>query len=183
MTNEHFSNEQLQLLVDDELPVSEAAAVKEHLRLCRRCNAVYVSLSKLDSALLNLPMEHLGSDFTRNVLTKLHIVPKIPFLFRVVENLAYVFGLMMVLGVMLAAFVLTGVISSEQISQTKSSVGETSGMIADKMNSIIDALTVSLQSYLPFVFGGGSLKIAAMGTFVVGMLALLDRFLKRRLLR
>jgi hypothetical protein len=100
-----------------------------------------------------------------------------------VENLAYLFGLMIVLGTMLTAFIITGAISSDDISNTQTVARNITGTITSTINRPIAWLTSSLQSYLPFVFGTGSLKIAVTGTLIVGILALLDRFLKRKFVR
>lgn len=182
MRSEHLTNEELQLFVDGTLPASEMSSTRLHIQTCARCRIAHESLLRLDASLRSLRVEQLGADFTRSVLANLNIIPQSSFLFSVVENLGYVFGLMIVLGIMLTAFILTGVIDQQQVSQTQSIVGSASSAIGGKMNSMIDALTIGLQSYLPFVFGGGSLKIAVMGTLVIGMLAVVDKIVRRRIM-
>lgn len=183
MSSEHLTNEQLQSFVDGMLPPNEAASVTVHLRICSRCRNAAAALQRLDTTLRNLPIANLGGDFTRNVLTRLDIVPKSPMLFQVVENLAYVFGMMIVLGVMLAVFVLTGVVDSSQVSNTQTLLNNASDEVAEQTAHFVASFASALQSYLPFIFGNGNLKIAIMGTITVGMLVVLDRFLKRRILR
>jgi hypothetical protein len=41
----------------------------------------------------------------------------------------------------------------------------------------------ALQRYLPFVFGKGSLQVVIMVMLVLGMLAVVDKLVKRRMLR
>ncbi len=171
------------MLVDGLLPSSEAGSVQRHLNTCTRCTIGYKRLVGVHDALKNMPAEHVRSDFTQAILGKLGIVPKTPFLFRLAENLAYAFALMIVLGIMLSVFTITGVLNTQQLQQTQSAIGEVSGKIGSSMNSFLNVLTAALQSYLPFVFGSGSLKIALMGTVIVGMLALADRMVRRRVLR
>ncbi len=183
MSSEHLTNEQLQLFVDGMLPPEEAASVAGHLRICFRCRNASAALQKLDATLKSLPSGNLGSDFTRNVLMRLDIAPKSSRLFGVVENLAYVFGMMIVLGVMLAVFVLTGVVGSSQVSNTQTWLNNASDVFAGRTSHFVASFASALQSYLPFIFGNGNLKIAAMGTIAVGMLMVVDRFLKRKILR
>lgn len=183
MSSEHLTNEQLQSFVDGMLPANEAASATVHLRICSRCRNASAALRRLDMTLRNLPIANLGGDFTRNVLTRLDIVPKSPVLFRVVENLAYVFGMMIVLGVMLAVFVLTGVIDSTQVSNTQTFLNNAGDAVAEQTSHFVTSFASVLQSYLPFIFGNGNLKIAVMGTATVGMLVVLDKFLKRKILR
>ncbi|MBX2992493.1 MAG: zf-HC2 domain-containing protein [Bacteroidetes bacterium] len=183
MSNNHLTNEHMQLLVDGNLPTEEAGDVQRHLNTCTHCAMSYRGLVGVHDALMNMPTEHVGSDFTQRILGRLGVVPRTPFLFRLAENLAYVFALMIVLGIMLSVFTVTGVLNTQQLEKSQSAIGEVSGKIATSMNSFLNEFTVALQSYLPFVFGSGSLKIALMGTIIVGMLALADRLVRRRVLR
>ncbi len=183
MNGEHLTNEQLQSVIDGMLPRDEATSVTAHLGICQRCRNASAALQRLDATLKNLPATDLGADFTRNVLTRLDIVQKSSVLFRVVENLSYVFGMMLVLGVMLAVFVLTGVIDSSQVSNTQTWLNNAGSAVGETTSHVVALFAAALQSYLPFIFGNGNLKIAVMGTAAVGMLVVLDKFLKRRMLR
>jgi hypothetical protein len=116
-------------------------------------------------------------------MAKLGIVPKTPWLFRFVENLAYLFGLMIVLGVMLAAFIFSGVISMERVLETPSTVGSITGAIGGALHMYGSSLAQALQRYLPFVFGRGSLQVVIMVMLALGMLAVVDKLVKRRMLR
>ena len=183
MNDNHISSEQMQLLVDGLLPSTDATYVLDHLHTCTRCGRTYDKLAKVDKVLRNVPLERVRADFTRTVLGKLNIVPKTPFLFRIAENLAYVFTLMIVLGIMLTVFTITGVVNTQKIDQTQSAIANISEGMSTAMNSFFGGFSNALQSYLPFVFGSGSLKIALMGTMIVGMLALADKFVRKRVLR
>ncbi len=183
MNTDHLTNEELQSFIDGTLVPDEAPSLAAHLQVCAHCRTAHQSLRRLDGAMKSLPAENLGSEFTRNILARLNIVPQPSILFRVVENLAYVFGMMIVLGVMIAVFVLTGIIDSSQVAQTQSAIGNITEAITGRTSHFMESFAMALQSYLPFLFGDGNLKIAATGTCVVGLLAVLDRFLKKRILR
>lgn len=180
MTNAHLTNEQLQLLVDSALSPDETAIAKEHLQSCRQCNAGFVSLSNVHSVLRVLPLEKPSSNFTHSVLMRLNIAPKTSILFRIVENLAYVFGLMIVLGIMLTVFLVTGVISKGQVVETQSTMSNAGRIVGQQLETMTSWLTAFLQTYLPFMFGSGSMRIALMSLVAIAMLAVFDRFLKRR---
>ncbi len=183
MSSEHLTNEQLQSYVDGTLVRDESALVATHLRICLRCRNAAGSLEKLDATLKSLPSGNLGSDFTRNVLMRLDIAPKSSSLFGLVENLAYVFGMMIVLGITLVVFVLTGVIDSAQVTNTQTWLNTAGNIVGGQTSVFLTSFSRVLESYLPFIFGNGNLKIAVMGTASMGMLVLLDKFLKRRMLR
>lgn len=182
MTNDHVTNEMLQMLLDGTLSPEHAAAVEAHLSSCASCANAYDDLRQLHRVMKRLPVEHAGGEFTRDILVRLNIIPRTSLLFRIVENLAYVFGLMIVLGVMLAVFTFTGVVGSDQIEPTQTVLRGAGDAVAQAVGNAVGGLTAWLQAYLPFVFGSGSLKIAVMGTLIAGMLALVDRFLKKRIL-
>lgn len=183
MTSEHLTNEQFQMLIDDEVPVGDVRELRAHLRSCNRCTSTYNGWMGFDRMFSAMADESVNSDFTRNVLVKLNILPKESALFRVVENLGYVFGLMIVLGVMLSVFIITGVVRKDQLLQTKSVIGETVSQLTSQMDSGFGTLAAALQKYLPFVFGNESLKIVVMGAVIVGMLALVDRVMRGRVVR
>ncbi len=180
MKNDHITNEYLQLFLDGRLVPDERVFVERHMQSCVQCRRAYQSLSLLDASLRVLPVERTKEDFTHLILTKLDISPQIPFLFRIVENLAYVFGLFLVLGIMLAAFLVTGVIDAKQVVETQSTASHIGKSLMQQLDAFADGLTVFLQSYMPFMFGSRSMKIAFMSTLIVGMLALFDRVLRRR---
>ncbi|MBI5471419.1 MAG: zf-HC2 domain-containing protein [Ignavibacteriae bacterium] len=182
MSSEHVRDELLQMYVDSRLDATESAAVRQHLLTCRVCSSAHFSLTQLDRGLRSLPTERLASDFSSRVMTKLSIAPRSPFLFKAIENMAYVFGLMIVLGIMLTAFVLTGAVSMEQFAESRTVVNSFTDSMSLHLRSAIDALTLTLETYLPFVFRHSSMKVAAMATVVIGMLALIDRIVRRRVL-
>lgn len=177
---EHVANDLLQMFVDNALEEGERGAVERHLSACVRCREIFNELRLLDQTFREAPVERLDTSFTRNVLSALNIVPKTPFWFRAIEHLAYVFGLMIVLGVMLTAFLITGVVKTEDVTEAQSFLNNASSAFGEQMKFLTTGLTEGVQQYLPFLFAHGSFKIALMGTVVIGMLALLDRVLKRR---
>jgi hypothetical protein len=129
-----------------------------------------------------VPLEHVRTDFTRNVLAALSISPQTSVFFRIVEHLPYVFGLMIVVGVMLAAFVGTGVITLQQAAETETRLDRV-------WNSVDTALTVTATfinsvglKYFSFLYSSGTARLVLMSVVSVGLLFLLDRFLKRRFL-
>ena len=183
MSSEHPLDERIHLLVDGRLGEAEAAAIRNHMRTCTRCSSTHASLTRLDRTLRSLPDEHLASDVTSTIMAKLRIASGPPLLFRAVENLAYAFGLMIVLGMMFTAFVLTGAVDTGQIAESERVFNAAAESATDQLQSLLASFTSAMQSYMPFAFGHGSMKIAVMATIVVAMLALVDRIMKRRMLR
>lgn len=176
----HVTNDLLQMFVDNALEEGGRVAVERHLSECERCRETFDELRSLDRAFREVPVERLDASFTRHVLSALNIVPKTPLWFRAIEHVAYVFGLMIVLGVMLTAFLITGVVKTEDVTNAQSFFNNASNAFGEQVKFLAAGLTEGAQQYVPFLFAHGSFKIALMGTAVIGMLALLDRVLKRR---
>jgi hypothetical protein len=180
MSSQHITNEYLQLLLDGVLIPYERVGAEHHLQSCKQCRQAYQRLAWLDTSLKILPVEKTNADFASVVLAKLNIAPRTSFLFRIVENLAYAFGLVVVLGLMLTAFLVTGVVNKKQVMETQSTFTNFERTIGQQVDSFAGGLTAFMQTYLPFIFGSGTLKIALMSTLAIGTLALVDKFLKRR---
>ena len=108
----HCSSAQLQSYVDRRLHEDEEKLVSDHLQICVQCTRAYEALAQIDTSLRKLPRESLSSGFTRAVMARLHLAPKSSLLFRLLENVAYLFGLLLVLGTMALVFILTGTVDT-----------------------------------------------------------------------
>jgi anti-sigma factor RsiW len=183
MSIPHLTDEQLQMYVDEVLTEEESYAIAKHLQACSQCSSEHASLTRLHRTLKSFPVERVGSDFTQTLLEKLGIAPKTTFLYRVAENFAYAFGLVIVLGMMLTAFVVTGVVTTGQLSAILDPVIQTTEIVVKQIRSSLALLVVATRSYLPFLFADAGMKMAVTATLAVGMLALLDKFLKKRITR
>jgi len=182
MSNEHCSSEQIQALVDHRLREPERVVVESHLSVCEACSKVLASSLRLDASLRSLPLEGVGTEFTRRVMLKLQTKPKSPFLFRVLENVAYLFGLSIVLAVMLTVFLWTGVIDSSKVETGENAVAAILSDAGDVVSRGIGYIDSVLHEYLPFVFGKGSVTISMFVAVVVCLLALTDRIVGRWLI-
>ncbi len=120
----HCSSSQLNAYVDRRLSIDETKAVNEHLNGCPECRVALRTIRHLDSALRSMPLVRVSPDFTNKVMGSLYVIQKSPFLFRVVEKVAYVFGLFIVAAIMVAAFVVTGVIDMAQVAESQSLASE-----------------------------------------------------------
>jgi anti-sigma factor RsiW len=180
MSNQHVDNERLQLLLDGRLGTNERVTIDLHLQNCSSCRQAFHNLSALDASLKVLPVERASVEITRAVMTKISISPGEPFLYRVVEHLAYVFGMILVLGIMLAAFLVTGVLNKTRLVETHSTAQNVGRILSDQVDGVAGGLTSFMQTYMPFVFGNGNMKIAVMSALAISLLVVFDRVLHRR---
>ena len=173
--NSHSSIEQLYALIDRELDPGAHALVAGHLQACARCRSLYESLVRFDSACKRIPLETLSPDFTRSVMATLGIVPKNPLVFRLLEHVAYLFGMLIVLAFMTAAFVLTGVIKTEDVTANSGPAGKVLDTIGTGVGTASGILGSWLTGFFPSGFNHGAISISAAVVVVVLALALVDK--------
>ena len=179
--NVHLSNGEIQDYIGGALPTRERERVDGHLRLCRTCRSTHHALAEVDRALRSLPVERLDPAFTRKVMSRIPLVHKAPFAFRLLENLAPLFALFVVVAVLLTIFVMSGVIDVRQVSEGQNKIQEFFAGSASVVGSGVSSFSAWLAEYAPFAFGAGSLGITGSIFAVVLTLALLDRVLSRKL--
>jgi len=176
----HLSGNEIQDYLDGGLTSDARAEAEQHLYTCRQCRSLQSSLTEVDRALKSLPREQLDARFTRSVMSRLTAGQADSLSFKILEKLAYVFALFVVLAVLLAAFIFSGVIDARQVSDGQSRIQEFLSGSTSQMKSQVAAFSNLLAEYAPFVFGVGSLCMAGTIFAVVALLAVLDRFLVRR---
>ncbi|MFN0157908.1 MAG: anti-sigma factor family protein [Bacteroidota bacterium] len=175
MTQNHPPNDTLQLYVDGELDAVGIAEVRQHLNECPRCESEVRSLVLMSASLKTMPLEKTSAGFTRNVLGALQLAPKSPLMFRLLEKAGYFMGLVMVLGLMLGAFTMTGVIQLEQVQQGVGYAGRVFTEVDGTVSGFTSGLTAFLTKYMPFAFGKGSVGIVTFSLVFLALLAVADK--------
>jgi anti-sigma factor RsiW len=177
----HIATDRLQAYVDSSVSEAEREEIEKHMRVCERCMGTVKSMRYLDSSLRRLPLVRVRSDFTVTVMSRLGVVRNSPWLFRVLEKSVYVLGLSIVLGIMLAVFIVTGVVEEGEVQQGQTAATEVLSRVTAAGSSAITVASDWLSSFMPFVFGKGSLPTAIFVAAVLALLALVDRVLARRM--
>lgn len=180
MSHTHFSREELNALLDGALSETQLSFMHGELDRCGRCRSMYRSLAAIDGALKKVKREGVADDFTETVMKKIGVAPQTPWIFRLFENAAYAFGLLIVLGMMAAAFILSGVIDADQVSSTQTVAQTTLSELADGFSAHTGTFSAWLRQYMPFAFGKGSLSIAITGTVILLFLGVLDKLVLRK---
>jgi len=178
---DHIPQDLIQAFVDGGLEREEEQAVRAHLSSCGECREACETFRAFDDALRGLPVEKTNAAFTATVMHLLGLSPagrRVPSL---AENMGYLAGLLIVLGVMVSAFVWTGVIGGVEAEQGLFR-GYLSGA-GDFVGSGVEAFAGWLTTFFPFAFGKGALGISFFVFLIVALLAVVDHLAERRLLR
>ncbi len=173
----HVTNEQLQMTLDGRLSEAERGEILRHVQQCAVCTAAYRGLRQLDEGLRELPVTATSAGFTRKLMGEILPSGHLSLAFRIVENLAYLFAALFVLGIIAVVFIATGVVDTAQVSQSEGVVSSYVTATGDWLGQTMQTGTAWLQRYLP---GQGGSNIILFGIAVLGGLALLDRLLHRR---
>jgi anti-sigma factor RsiW len=178
--NNHCSTDQLHALIDRQLDSGEHTRVTDHLQTCPDCRSRYDLLVRFDAALKGMPLFTVSSDFTRALMAKLRLVPQTPFTFRMLGHMADLFGLLIVLGMLVTVFVLTGVIGPVQMGEGKGVASDLLTQVGSGISSATGILSTWLAGFFPFVFGKGAFALSFVVILVVVTLAVVDRSVARR---
>lgn len=176
----HCTTEQINALIDLTLSDVEKQQVESHIAECAGCRQAVSVMRRIDVSVKHLPLERVSGDFTREVLAVLHLAPKSPLLFRLLEKGAYLFGLFIVLGAMLTVFVATGLVDTREVSRGEIIFRQVLSDAGGMMSSMMAGLSGLLAQYLPFMFDKGNISIVAAVIVVLGVLALADKVVGRK---
>jgi anti-sigma factor RsiW len=181
MNSNHCSSSQLNAHVDRRLSVDETEAVNEHLNGCHECRVSLRTIRYLDSEFRSIPLVRVSPDFTNKVMGGLYVAQKSPFLFRVVEKVAYVFGLFIVVAIMVTAFVVTGVIDMAQVAESQSVTAEMLSKSGEGLAAVFRTFSGWLSKYWSLTLGKGSFGISVFIIIIVFVIAAVDKLLTRRI--
>ncbi len=180
--DDHIPRDTMQAFVDGRLEPELEAAVRGHVSSCRECRDFCEAFQAFDGALRRLPLERTNAAFTATLLHRLGLLPSGRRVPSLAENMAYLAGLLLVLGAMVTVFVLTGVLGGDGNVSDFSSVANVLGKASDAAGQGISAFTSWLKTFFPFAFGKGALGISLVVFLAVAVLALVDRAAERLLL-
>ncbi len=173
----HCTTEQLYMLLDGRVSAAEKQEISRHLQECSSCSSTYRSMEQLDRGLRDLPVSATTSGFTDKVMQKVMPSGHLSLAFRMVENLAYLFAVLIVTGIIAAVFIVTGVIDSGQVSEGQGVVSAYASATGTWLSEAVHGGTVWLERYLPARSG---INIMLFGIGILAGLALLDRVFHHR---
>jgi anti-sigma factor RsiW len=180
-TRDHISSTQLDAYLDGTVSRADRLLIEQHLGACNVCKSAYDGAVQIEEAMRTLPQERVGRTFTRAVLQSLRLVPQTSLAFRLLEKIAYLFGFMIVVTVMLTVFTATGVIQWGEISEAHSAAGKAASGLLPAVSAGADAVAHFVQTFLPFAFPktGGGIVLAAVAA--AALIALVDVVLGKRI--
>lgn len=180
MPTDHAAEELLWAHLDGDLAPAEARRLEAHLVVCDACAGRRRDLERVSSALRRLPVERAPGGMPAAVLTRLGIARSQSLLFTLLEHAALGLGMLMVLGTVLGAFLLSGVITTDQVRAGGSVVQEGFASAGGWIGGAAAAMSHGLRTYAPFLADTQAAGITMSVVVVLALLAGADRVLGRR---
>lgn len=180
MPADHVTDDLLWAHLDGDLAPAEARRLEAHLKACEPCALRRRDLERVGSALRRIPVERAPDGLPAAVLSRLGIGRTHSLLFTLLEHAALGLGMVIVLGTVLAAFLLSGVITTEQVRGGGSVVQEGFASAGGWIGGVAAAMSDGLRTYAPFLADTRAAGITASVLAVLGLLAGADRVLGRR---
>jgi hypothetical protein len=162
---DHPTSAELHALLDRTLPEEKTETVGLHLKSCRQCSALYEDLRSLHGALSSLPLERLDASFTERVMAQLGLPTVHTGVFSLIVFLPSVVGLLLVLGIMGAAYMLAGGGGAESGQPLLEHT-------ADSFVQMLETALNGLVGWLTSVGSSGALAITASALGFLLILAL-----------
>jgi anti-sigma factor RsiW len=175
----HIHEELLEEYLDGTINDQGRTEIEHHLDVCQSCRKEVRALRRVGESVKLLPLDGLGPAFTESVLDRLDGSSFAKGV-NLVTILSGLIALVCVSGMVLAAFVMTGVISLGEIAQGNSQVH------AQWVNgwNVVAGFLTNVGRWVGFRMPSPSTTTVMMTAFAgLVLFALADRFLGRRILR
>jgi len=182
----HLTSTQLQEYADGSANAQIRDDIEIHLQTCAECTAKYKAIRQIDSALRKLPLDDASPDFTQTVMARLKIKESPSIIWSIFKNLAPLFGLIIVVGIIYAALKISGVYDNSGLGESVQATQSVYNQVGNSVSSGISTFNGWLENLFPFLYTKSSYGLTAFLVVLFIIVALLDKFvfmpmMKRRL--
>ena len=150
--------------------------IELHLRTCADCQATLHSIKTVDRAVHQLPLEEPSAAFTERLLRQLGIRKSVSLGWIIARNLAPLFALSFIVVVLFVVFNAVGAFggsnAGEPVTMTETAVTS----ISNSISAGVSSFGLWLENLVPFAFSKQSYGFTALVVVVLGIVAMLDKF-------
>ncbi|MDI6766825.1 MAG: hypothetical protein QME52_08395 [Bacteroidota bacterium] len=172
----HLTSDQLQEFADGFIDPQCRNEIDLHLITCDECSGKMKSLRLFESTLKNIPLERVDPKFTQRVMEHLRIKESPSFLWAIFKNLAPLFGLFIVIGIVYGVFKFTGMLESSGVGESITATQSAYKSVADQVSTGVSAFNGWLKNLFPFLYTKSSYGLTAFLIVLFIIVALLDKF-------
>lgn len=178
---DHPTDERLTALLERDPGALADRGLGEHVAGCPACTIRVRDLERIGTALRGFPLSAAPRELSAVVLGRLGIQHRDSFLFRVLERAALGVGMLIVLGTVAAVFLVSGVITTEQVTEGGTTLGTWFAAAGGWIGGAGALLTQGIERFAPFLADARAAGITASMLAVAALLAGADRIFGRRI--
>ena len=175
----HLQDQEQQAFVDKTLSVADSKRVSDHLLLCPECRRVHEGVERIDGALRRQTLVSVRSDFADRVMEQLGYGTT-PFLFQLFKGFSFFFAFLIVMTIMSATFVVTGVIGAGGVDTSPTTLGALSERAFGSIGSAVSWFNETLREGLPRSLPGESSRVILWMLAGGSIVGLVDRLFQWR---
>jgi hypothetical protein len=151
-------------------------AIELHIRTCADCRTKIHAVSNMERAIRQFPFDEPSAEFTLRLIRRLGIRKSVSLGWIIARNLAPVIALSFIVVVLVLVFKVTGTFAGSNIGEPVT-ISET--FVTSVNNSIsagVSSFSLWLEKFFPFAFSKQNYGFTALVVVVLGVVAMLDKF-------
>jgi anti-sigma factor RsiW len=172
----HLSKDDLQNFVDNACDENSRYRIASHLQICDECKSRIEGMVKLGNIIRSIPLDRTSDSFTARVMRKIPSTKAASFIWLFFKNLAPVFGLIVVVGIVYIALTISGIIGGLPTEQTNGMLSVVYEQVNSQVSTATSAFIDWLKRAFPFLYTKGGLSVIAM-LIILAVAAILDKYL------
>ena len=173
----HLTFTQLQEYADGLANAQIRGEIDIHLQTCTECTAKFKAFRQIDFALRKLPLDDASPDFIQRVMARLKTKESPPIIWSIFKNLAPLFGLVIVVGIIYGALKISGVYDSSGLGESVQATQTVYDQVGNSVSNGISTFNGWLKNLFPFLYTKSSYGLTAFLVVLFIIVAILDKYI------
>ena len=179
----HLTSTQIQEYLDSFVGDPSLDEIEFHLRTCPECQSKLKALKHMAASLRRFPLDRVSPNFTERVIKRLRIKESPSFVWTIFKNIAPLFALILVVGLVFVALQFAGAFSSSTLQQPAQQTQSVYSQVSGKVTSVIGVLSDWLSKYFSFAFAKSTYGLTVFLIVFFSVVALVDKFFLMPMIR
>jgi hypothetical protein len=169
--------------LDNLLDNDKRHHIDEHIRYCNECETYLLSLKNIDTLITNIPLEKSSSNFTDLVMKRIPIKTTPSLLWTILKNLAPIFSIILVVGVMYGLIKTSGTLENSTIGNSLKITQQVYGNVESGIATATTKFNMGIKSVLSFLHIKGISGITLFVAVFLLVISILDKYIFMPMLR
>jgi hypothetical protein len=179
----HPSPYELQEYIDNMLDNDKRLHIEEHLQYCNDCQTYLSSLKNIDTLITNIPREKVSSNFTEFVMKRIPIKTTPPLLWTIFKNIAPLFSILIVVGVMYGLVKTLGTLDNSTIGNSYKVTQQVYNNVESGIATATTKFNQEIKSAFSFLHIKGISGITVFVAVFLLVVSILDKYVFMPMIR